>query len=129
MALYGRQPNLLRDFESPSASESNETGSGHSVARLREIAVATMMEGTAADRLSRALRSRTRIAGESLNLKPGDLVDFYRAPFTKDISGWLGPAKVVNTTEVDNGNIDVKRQGRMMGGNSLVSLPMMGGNS
>ena len=53
----------------------------HSVQRLREIAVATLLEGTAQDRLTRALRSKSRVTGEPLNLKPGDLVDFCRAPF------------------------------------------------
>ena len=43
-------------------------------------------------------------------LKVGDLVDFRRAPFTKDISGRSGPATVVNVSEVGRGNIDVRWQ-------------------
>ena len=81
--------------------------------RLREIAVSMLMEATAHDRLRRALKSKAGTPGEQLNLKPGDLVDFWRAPYTKDISGWLGPAIVVNTTEQDRGNIDVKWQGHI----------------
>ena len=90
-----------------------EDGGRDPVARLREIAVATMMEGTAHDRLQRALRSKAGTPGQQLELKPGDLVDVYRAPYTKDHSGWLGPATVVNTTEIDKGSIDVKWQSRV----------------
>ena len=57
--------------------EINDSGDGHSVQRLREIAVATLLEGTLADRLQRALRSKTRPAGELLDLKVGDLVVFF----------------------------------------------------
>ena len=72
-----------------------------------------MMEGTAHDRLQRSLRSEACTPGQQLDLKPGDLVDFYRTPYTKDHSGWLGPAKVVNTTEIDKDNIVVKWQSRV----------------
>ena len=78
MALYGRQPNLLKDFENPTASE--VAGGADPVQRLREIAISTLLEGTAHDRLQRALRSKSRPAGQSLDLKIGDLVDFWRAP-------------------------------------------------
>ena len=46
-------------------------------------------------RLERALDSKTRIAEEQLEIQPGDLVDFWRKPATKDESGWRGPATVV----------------------------------
>ena len=46
-------------------------------------------------RPERALNSRTRLAVEQLELEPGDLVDFWRKPATKDESGWRGPARVV----------------------------------
>ena len=102
----------MKDFENPTASEVHEGGSTASM-RLREIAVSMLMEATAYDRLRRALKSKAGTPGERFDLKPGELVDFWRAPYTKDISGWLGPAKVVNTTELDNGNIDVKWQGHI----------------
>ena len=35
------------------------------------------------------------MAAEQLDLQPGDLVDFWRKPATKDESGWRGPATVV----------------------------------
>ena len=46
-------------------------------------------------RLERALNSKTRVAGEQLELQQGDLVDFWRKPATKDESGWRGPARVL----------------------------------
>ena len=45
-----------------------------------------------------------------MDLKVGDLVDFWRAPYTKDVSGWLGPAKVVDTTEIGKGSVGIKWQ-------------------
>ena len=72
-----------------------------------------LLGGTAADRLEWALRSKARTSGESLDVKPGDMVDIWRPPYTKDCSGWLGPEKVVNVTEIANGNVDVKWQGHI----------------
>ena len=58
--------------------------------RLREIAIAKLTESTAHDRLRRALKSKAGTPGEKLELKPGDPVDFWRAPHNKDVGGWLG---------------------------------------
>ena len=52
-------------------------------------------------RLERALNSKTRLAVEQLELQPGDLVDFWRKPATKDESGWRGPARVVELGDKD----------------------------
>ena len=45
-----------------------------------------MVQETAQMRLERALKSKTRVAGEQLELQQGDLVDFWRKPATKDES-------------------------------------------
>ena len=63
--------------------------------RVRETAVASMVQESAQQRLERALASKTRVAGEQLELEQGDLVDFWRKPATKDESGWRGPARVI----------------------------------
>ena len=68
-------------------------------------------KGISKDRINRALKSKSRIAGESLKLNLGDLVDFYRTPQNKDASGWIGPATVVNLTDLASGRVDVKWQG------------------
>ena len=46
-------------------------------------------------RLERALASKTRLAVKQLELQPGDLVDSWRKPATKDESGWHEHARVV----------------------------------
>ena len=63
--------------------------------RIREAAIAAMVQESAQLRLERALASKSRITGEQLELQPGDLVDFWRKVATKEESGWRGPAKVV----------------------------------
>eukprot|EP00435_Cladocopium_sp_Y103_P060618 s677_g22.t1 len=53
-------------------------------------------------------------AGELLELKLGDLVEFFRKPFNEDLSGWHGPAEVVNLTSLQDGILRVKWQGRVI---------------
>ena len=52
---------------------------------------------TAKERMARAVNSKTRLAHEQPTLQPGDQVDFYRKPATKDESGRRGPAKMAQT--------------------------------
>ena len=116
-ALFGRVPNLLLDFEPLHRASLDDAEGGSSsrhVVRLREISVDTMVAGTARDRLDRALASRTRPAGELLELKGGDQVDIYRDPATKDQSGWRGPATVLSTDRLHEGVVDVRWQSRLM---------------
>ena len=68
-----------------------------------------MVQQTAQLRLEGALSPRTRLAAEQLELQPGDLVDFWRRPATKDESGWRGPATV---TVAPGPPITVRWQGR-----------------
>ena len=84
--------------------------------RVRETAVASMVQETAQQRVERALESKTRVAGEQLALEQGDLVDFWRKPATKDESGWRGPARVVEppgrNTDASTPAATVRWQGR-----------------
>ena len=80
--------------------------------RLRELAVGAIVQGNAEDRLKLAARTKTRSTGQLLNLKPGDMVDIWRDPPNKDITGWRGPCQVVSLDRLDEGVIDVKWQGR-----------------
>eukprot|EP00974_Lingulodinium_polyedra_P008335 795162-Lingulodinium_polyedra.AAC.1 len=59
-----------------------------------------MVDLTARQRVERAARAKTRRATESLELQPGDHVEFHRLPVSKDDSGWRGPASVIS---VDSG--------------------------
>lgn len=98
-AFYGRDPPMLAEFEPASETQLDDTSGevpGHSRhnLRVREKATQSMLQASAQQRLQRALASKTRLAVEQLELEPGDLVDWYRPPATKDESGWRGPAVV-----------------------------------
>ena len=113
-AVLGRNPNLLGEFERPSVSAVADNAGGRNskyAMRLREIAVASMVENSAKERIKRAEAAQTRIASEQLELKPNDLVDIYRTPRTKDNTGWRGPCRVISTEE---GQINVQWGGRVI---------------
>ena len=76
--------------------------------RLREIAVQAMIQETAKVRAERAIHTRTLPPGQLEQYKPGDLVDFYRPPDSKDASGWIGPAKVIDPTHMERGTITIR---------------------
>ncbi len=110
-AVYGRVPNLLPSIDQPDAINEdslNLPGTIRHCHRLREISVQAMVEETALQRTQRALQTRTLPAGEREGYQCGDLVDFYREPGTKDASGWIGPAKVIDPHHMSEGTITVK---------------------
>lgn len=74
--------------------------------------VSSMIQATADQKARTADSTKTRRAGELLDLHIGDLVDFFRRPVTKDASGWHGPAEVVSLSSVQEGLLCVKWQGR-----------------
>ena len=112
-ALYGRSPPMMADFEPGSETKLDDSSGGvegysrHHL-RLREVAVQSMVELTAKQRLTRALNSKTRVATEQLELEVGDQVDFHRPSSTKDESGWRGPATVVDISQP----VTIRWQGR-----------------
>ena len=118
-AVFGRVPHLLPD-ENQYHDPDNELGEGKaqglapSSARLREISLQKMIEGSAIERVNRARRAKTQPPFQLTDLKVGDQVDFYRKPMQKDISGWLGPATVVNVLDARRGHIDVKWQSKTL---------------
>ena len=82
--------------------------------RMRELAVQSIVEATAQQRASLAERTKTRPAGELLELQTGDLVEFYRPPLTKDVSGWRGPATITDVTSLSDGIMSIRWQGRVL---------------
>ena len=98
-AVMGRDHIILQDFEPISETQLDDMSAGipgtsrHHM-RVRDISVQSIVQQTAIQRLERALNSKARLPIEQLDLQPGDLVDFWRKPATKDESGWRGPAKV-----------------------------------
>ena len=80
-ALYGRDPPGLAEFEPVSETQLDDASGGVSGFsrhnhRVRETAIAAMVQETAQQRIERAPESKTRVAGEQLALEQGDLVDF-----------------------------------------------------
>ena len=71
--------------------------------RLREIAVKAMVQQTALNRISIAQKTQTRRSGEEYEYSTGDLVDIYRKPDgkgAKDTTGWRGPGKITDLTDL-----------------------------
>ena len=109
-AVFGRTPPLLATI----GEESGEGITDRDAARIRQLAVNSMLQATADQKTRLADRSKTRRAGELLELRIGDLVDFYRKPMTKDITGWHGPAEVVSLSSLQDGLLYIKWQGRVL---------------
>ena len=60
--------------------------------------------------MTRALGTQTRSAGQSYDYKIGDLVGFHRAPSAKYVSGWKGPAKIIDNTSLTRGALTIRYQ-------------------
>ena len=79
-------------------SDMHEAGAssvGNTEARIREIALQAMIEATSQARVTRALRTSTQHPAER-TFQKGDIVEYPRNSSSKDISGWLGPADIVD---------------------------------
>ncbi|CAK0834374.1 unnamed protein product [Prorocentrum cordatum] len=117
--VFGRTIPMLTDLEPASATALEDQDDGidgisRHIHRLREVAIAAVVGASAQQRMDRALQSRTRPAGECQNLQLGDLVDIWRDPPNKDVSGWRGPATVVNVNRIQEGVVDVQWQSRTL---------------
>ena len=49
-------------------------------------------------------------AGQSHGYKPGELVDYHWSTTSNDISGWKGPAKISDATNISRGEVTVRFQ-------------------
>ena len=72
-----------------------------------------MVEATAAERTTRALRHKTVPDARHKDFQVGDQVEFHipvhpDARPTKHVEGWIGPAKVVDLTDITRGQIGIK---------------------
>ena len=85
--------------------------SGRDTQRIREVALQKIIESTATARINRAMRTATTAPGEAANYAPGELVDFHRPPKAKDITGWHGPATVVENSP-ERGQVTLRWQKR-----------------
>jgi hypothetical protein len=115
-AVFGRVPRLLFDVEEGAISadaQGTHAAVNRHVARLREIAFASMVSATAQQRIQRTAYSNSRHPAEALGLQVEDVVDNFRKATTKDQTGWRGPAVVIGV-ETAKGYFDIKWQGRAM---------------
>ena len=101
-----RQPSMLPPI---SVEESDSDIVGVTEARVREVALQSMIEATSQARIGRALKASTKHPGEML-YKPGDIVEYHRESSQKDVSGWLGPADVLDVL-ADQGQLVLKHRG------------------
>ena len=109
-AVYGKNPPLLSDLETPSdAQADDDQGARSHNHRAREVVLGKMVETSAQARLARATRRKTRGAIESAELEVGDEVDYFRPAGNKDEPGWRGPAVL---TEINDGQAVVRYLGR-----------------
>ena len=107
-ARFGATPAMLPDpWQVP---DDTAQGPGRYLHRIREIALQKIIESTAQARVRRALGGRTSVPGEVLDYVPGELVEFYRPPSSKDVSGWQGPAPVVEN-HPSRGHVSVQWKG------------------
>ena len=60
------------------------------------------------------MNTRTTSSSATLNLSVGDEVDFFRTPNRNDISGWFGPAEVIDVSRANRGIISVKHHSHVM---------------
>ena len=119
VALFGRFPHVFIDLEysgQSSLQDSSGTagGAGRHAVRLREIAVATIAETLAKNRLQRAEHHNSRPSAQVKDIHIGELVEIFRQPPNKDATGWRGPAEVIDNTTIDQGNVTVRWAGRSM---------------
>ena len=119
VAVFGVAPRFMLELEEAGQSALTDSEGGiigssrHSV-RLREIALEAIVSATAQARIRRAEEGKTRVSAQALDLRVGELVEIWRQPAQKDLTGWRGPCTVVSVHDVDSGHIDVKWQGRVM---------------
>ena len=83
-------------------------------AKVRTAVVVAVVEGTAREKHQLGLRTKARMSGQVLDVKVGELIDFYRGPPNKDVSGWRGPATVTDASMISEGQVGFRWQGRGM---------------
>eukprot|EP00971_Amphidinium_carterae_P231314 4590401-Amphidinium_carterae.1 len=82
------------------------------LAKIRELAMASMIQSMAMDRIARASKAHGQASVKDMNVEIGALVDFYRAPVGKERSGRRGPARIVDLSTIDDGILHLSWQGR-----------------
>ena len=90
--VMGRQPSMLPPISDTATIDERQE------ARIREIALQSMISATSAARIQRAI---TTVTQRSEQFQPGDMVELYRKPSSKDNPGWSGPYPLVECKTFD----------------------------
>jgi len=112
MCLYGVMPNDLMDDDVVTCSSEQEgllPFFQHQLVRTR--AIQAFQEGIHQARLLRAQHGRPRTELQQL-YKVGSIVDIFRRPVRKDLTGWRGPCTIVDMS--GDGTVTVKWQGQYL---------------
>eukprot|EP00971_Amphidinium_carterae_P181024 3590931-Amphidinium_carterae.1 len=116
-AVFGRTPPLmLVDFETAHMESLQDDGADQFglSCKIRELAVASMAQAIALDRVTRAAKEHGQASSADMNLEIGALVDYYRTLVGKERAGWRRPAKVVDLTTAQDGIMHISWQGRIL---------------
>ena len=110
VAVMGRAPALMPELGPRETANDDRDQSCPIVgaARVRELAIQTITEETARQRLRTALKTPTRPSGEEMEFKVGDRVEYFREPSNKDVSGWRGPATIVDMSRLESGRVGIR---------------------
>ena len=110
VAVLGRAPALMPELgpADPINDDRNAPDPVRNAMQIRQLAIQTITESTARERLRIASHTPTRPSAEELEYRVGDSVEYFREPSNRDISGWRGPATVVDLTRVEHGRIGIR---------------------
>ena len=113
-AVYGRQPAILPPLaiEEENPGEEDGISNDRKEARVREIAIQAMVEATSQARINRALKAQTSMPGAQ-KFQVGDVVEYYKPSSQKDVSGWMGPADIVEVND-SSGQVLIRHRGQEM---------------
>ena len=106
-AVLGRVPAML-PCDDPLLSDRNSSDASMHSFRLRELAVQAIAEGTARERMKRAMNAQSKASSADFDDRVGEVVDYWREPITKDTSGRRGPATITDLTRLEHGRIGVR---------------------
>ena len=102
---FGSTPAMLPDIDAP--QEDGIVGVGRNLQRIRMVSLQKVIEATAIAKIKRALNTKTSASGEQMDYRPGELVDHYTDPKQRDVSGWRGPAEVIENMP-ERGRVKLK---------------------
>ena len=98
-------PALLDPTSSPTIEAS---------ARLRQLAIEAFVQATAKYRVRRSLKTNPTLAAERMDLNNNDKIDFFRKPAVKDQPAWIGPATIVDLSDIERGYVGAKYNNRLL---------------